>query len=261
MNKINPKVVKTRAKEIYTKTKLPGSDFVINQYVGCGHKCSYCYARFISRWKGYGDWGSWVEAKVNAPELVKNKYVPGWVFMSSVSDAYQPIEKELRLTRKVLENMDKNIKLSILTKSDLVLRDIDIFKQFKEIEIGLTINSFKDKEKELFEPNSPGFDQRLKVLKTLKENRIKTFAFISPIIPGLMDLDKVISETKDYVDYFWFEVINMRGAGKEFSEVLRINYPENYRIVKDKELYKNFVQEAQRKIKQYGIKTKGIEIH
>ena len=89
------KIIKTQVKEIFTKTKLPGCDWVINQYVGCGHNCSYCYARFISRWKGYGEWGSWIEVKVNAPELVKSKFVKGKVFMSSVSDAYQPIEKEI----------------------------------------------------------------------------------------------------------------------------------------------------------------------
>ncbi|MDD3481198.1 MAG: radical SAM protein [Patescibacteria group bacterium] len=254
-------IVKTQAKEIYTKTKLPGSDYVINQYVGCGHACSYCYARFISRWKGYQDWGNWVEAKMNAPELVKNKYVPGWVFMSSISDAYQPVEKELLLTRKVLKNMDKKINLSILTKSDLVLRDIDLLKKFKEVEVGFTLNSFEGKEKELFEPNSPTFEQRIKALKTLKENGIKTYAFVAPIIPGLINLDKVVSEAKKYSDYFWFEVINLRGAGKEFSEILEKEYPESFKIIKDKKLFNDFIQELQRRVKKYQIKVKGIELH
>ena len=147
------KLIKVKAKEIFTKTKLPGSDWVINQYVGCEHACLYCYAKFISRWRpaNYGKWGTWVEAKMNAPELVKGRYVKGWVYMSSISDPYQPVEKELKLTRRILENLDKRTKLSIQTKSDLVLRDLDLFKKFKTIEVGLTINSFTGKSKRIFE--------------------------------------------------------------------------------------------------------------
>ena len=145
------KVIKVKAKEIFTKTKLPGADYVINQYVGCEHQCLYCYAKFIGKWrpKDYGKWGKWVEAKMNAPELVNRKGIEGSVFMSSISDPYQPIEKKLKLTRQILENLDKNADLSILTKSDLVIRDIDLFREFKNISIGLTINNFQGKEKEI----------------------------------------------------------------------------------------------------------------
>lgn len=258
---MKPKIIKTEAKEMFTKTKLPGADWVINQYVGCGHNCSYCYARFIGRWKGYGEWGSWIEAKMNAPELVRDRFVPGRVFMSSVSDAYQPIEKELRLTRKVLENMDKNIDLSILTKSDLVLRDMDILKKFKQVDVGFTINSFSGKEKEFFEPDSPTSEERIKAMKILKENDIKTYAFISPIIPGLVDLNKVIDQTKDYANYYWFEILNLRGAGKEFSEVLEKEYPESYKIMRNKDLFAQYMAELKSIIQKSGVKTKGIEIH
>ena len=116
--------------------------------------------------------------------------------MSSICDAYQPVEKDLKLTRKILENLDKNVKLSILTKSDLVLRDIDIFKQFKDIEIGLTINSFIGKTKKLFEPSSIENNDRIKALEKLSEQGIKTYAFISPIIPGLINLQDIVNKTK-----------------------------------------------------------------
>ena len=111
------KLIKTQAKEIFTKTKLPGCDFVINQYVGCEHNCLYCYAKFIAKWKPaeYGKWGTWIEAKINAPVLVCGKKVKEDVFMSSISDPYQPIEKDLKLTRRILENLNKNTNLYILT--------------------------------------------------------------------------------------------------------------------------------------------------
>jgi len=254
-------VIKTQAKEIFTKTKLPGSDWAINQYVGCEHNCSYCYAKFMSRWKKHGKWGSWVEVKINAPELVKNRLVDGWIFMSSVSDAYQPIEKKLKLTRKILENLDKRSQISILTKSNLVTRDIDLIKQFKKAEIGFTINSFKGKEKELFEPSSPTSEERIEALKKLHENGITTYAFVSPIVPGLIDIEDIIAKTKDCADYYWFEMMNLRGAGKEFIDLLKTKYPKSYKILQDKNLLNKYIEELKYVIKKSKIRTKGIEIH
>ena len=202
----------------------------------------------MGQWRpdNYGKWGSWTEVKVNAPELVKRKYVDGGVYMSSVSDPYQPIEKKLKLTRQVLENLDKRIKLSILTKSDLVLRDIDIFKKFKDIEVGLTINSFDGPLKKVFEPFSPANEKRIKALKILKESKIKTYTFISPIIPGLIDLEDVIKKTKDFTDFYWFEMINIRLAGEEFIKVLKKNFPKSFEIIKDKAKFDNFIRECKR---------------
>ena len=257
------KIFKIKAKSIFTKTKIPGAKWVINQYVGCVHSCLYCYAKFMCQWKpdNYGKWGKWVEAKINAPELVKGKYVDGWVYMSSVSDPYQPIEKKLKLTRKVLENLDKRIKLSILTKSDLVLRDIDIFKKFKKIEVGLTINSFDGPLKKIFEPFSPPNEKRIKALKILKENKIKTYTFISPIIPGLIDLKEIIRKTKDFSDFYWFEVINLKRAGEEFVKVLKENFPKSFKIIKDKEKIARFINECLKIANSEKICLKGIETH
>ncbi len=257
------KVIKVKAKEIFTKTKLSGADWVINPYVGCGHNCAYCYAKFITKWKPaeYGKWGNWVEAKINAPELVLDRKVKGLVFMSSICDLYQPVEKELRLTRRILENLDKNTKLSILTKSDLILRDIDILKQFKTLEIGLTINSFNGKAKELFEPNAPSSEAKINALKKLKGQGFKTYVFISPIIPGLIDLENIINKTKSVVDYYWFEFLNLRGAGKEFAEVLKKEFPESHKIVANENLYKNFIEQTTKTISSFNINIHGIVKH
>jgi len=254
------KIIKVKAKTIFTKTKLPASDWVINQYVGCDHACSYCYAKFISRWKSgdYGKWGEWVEIKTNAPELVKNKYVNGLVFMSSVSDPYQSIEKDLKLTRQILESMDKKIRLVIQTKSDLILRDIDLLKQFKDIEIGFTINNL---QKKLFEPKSPSNDRRIKALKILKEKGFKTYVFISPIIPNLIDLKDIILKTKNYADYYWFEFLNLKAAGKEFQQTLKREFPESYETLIDKREFQEFVKECKKMIKSQNIKVCGIEMH
>ncbi len=256
-------LIQTQAKEIFTKTKLLGCDWVINQYVGCDHACLYCYAKFISRWKplDYGKWGTWVEAKINGGELVKNRYVKGLAYMSSISDPYQSIEKELKLTRKILENLDKRIHLIIQTKSDLVLRDIDLFKQFQNIEIGFTINSFNGISKEIFEPFSVSNEKRIEALRILKENGLKTFVFVSPIIPGLIDLKKVIDNTKQFTDYYWFEFINVKAAGKEFIEALKKHFPESYNVLNDKNEFLKFIAESKQIISSQNINVRGIEIH
>lgn len=257
------KLYKIKAKSIFTRTKLPGAKWVLNQYVGCQHSCLYCYAKFMGRWlpSSYGKWGSWTEAKINAPELVQGKYVDGWVCMSSVSDPYPPVEKNLKLTRQILKNLNKDIKLSVLTKSDLVLRDIDIFKEFKNIEVGLTINDFKGDLKTIFEPFSPINSKRKDALKILKENNIKTYAFISPIIPDLIDLKSVIRETKEFVDYFWFEFINQKAAGNEFIQILKNRFPKSYKLLKDKKEFELFIEDCRSIIRAENINARGIEIH
>lgn len=255
------KIIKTKAKSIFTKTSLSGVSRVVNQYVGCGHLCSYCYARFMARWKNYGKWGTWVEAKMNAPELVKGKYVEGSVWMSSVSDPYQPIEKKLRLTRRVLENMDKRINLSVQTKSNLALRDIDLFKKFKKIEIGLTVNGFDERVKKLFEPYSSSHKKRLETFKILKKNGLKTYAFISPIIPELVDVQKVIKETKNLVDYYFFEFLNIRACGKDFIDIFKKELPNSYETMKNKIKFDEFVRDTKKLIKKEKIKVAAIVIH
>jgi DNA repair photolyase len=206
-------------------------------------------------------WGTWVIVKENAPELVKGKYVKGLVWMSSLSDPYQPIERKLKLTRKILENMDKRIKLAIQTKSDLILRDIDLFKKFKNIEVGLTINGFEDKIKRFFEPYSSNHKERIKTLKILKENGLKTYVFISPIIPYLVDVKKCIEETKKFADYFWFEVLNLKASGKEFQNILKNKFLKSYEIMTNQDKFLEFLKSLKETIKKERIKVAGIVIH
>jgi len=254
-------VIKINAKRAFTHTRIPGADYVINQYIGCLHACKYCYAKFMCRWYNYGEWGTWVIVKENIPELVKEKNVEGEVYMSSVSDPYQPIEEKLRLTRKILKNMNKSIRLRILTKSDLVLRDIDVFKEFKDIEVGLTINGFDGLIKREVEPFSPSNKRRIEALKVLYDEDIKSYAFISPIIPNLVDVENLILEMKKFVNYYWFEFLNLKASGKEFREWLKQNYPGSYDMFSNRTKIKRYLNEIINIIKRNNINVKGICIH
>jgi len=254
-------IVRIHAKRAFTPTKIPGADYVINQYIGCQHACMYCYARFMCKWYNYGEWGSWIVVKENLPKLVKKEKVKGEVYMSSVSDPYQPIEKQLELTRAVLQNMDKNIKLGILTKSSMVLRDIDVFKQFKDIEIGLTVNNFNKDIKKEIEPFSSDNKKRLEALKVLHEEGIKNYAFVSPIIPGLTDVEKLIKESRSFTDFYWFEFLNLRASGKQFKQWLKQNWPESYKKVSDKSKIKEYMNKVIDIIRKSNISVRGIVTH
>ena len=181
--------------------------------------------------------------------------------MSSICDAYQPIEKDLKLTRRILENLNKNTNLYFLKKSDLILRDIDILKKFRNLSVGLTVNSFRGKIKEIFEPNSPSNEKRIGVLQKLKQAGIATYAFISPIIPGLTDLTGIIEKTKNFVGSYWFEFINLRGAGKEFTETLKQKFPASHKILVNKKAFTQFAEQCQKIIRACPIKTQGIVLH
>ena len=183
------------SKSILTPSKLPDADYVINPYTGCGFGCTYCYASFMGRYVGkdIADWGEYLYAKINAPELLKqdlkrlkNKGKGKSIFFSSVTDPYQGMEAKYQLTQKCLEVLLEwgfEGKLSILTKSQLVLRDLGLLKQFSNVEVGLTITSTDDAVSRYFEKKAPNVSDRLEALKKLNHEGISTYAFVGPLLP------------------------------------------------------------------------------
>ena len=184
----SPVIREIRAKSILSKSGIPGADYCINAYVGCSHACIYCYATFMKKYTGHAEaWGTFVDVKVNAAELLRKqikKAVRGHVMVSSVTDAYQPIEVKYRLTRQCLEILlEQQFPVNILTKSPLVLRDLDIIKRFDEIEVGITISTDDEKMRKVFEPGAPPIEARINTLRKLKEQGVKTYVFIGPMLP------------------------------------------------------------------------------
>jgi DNA repair photolyase len=196
-----------KIKEIFVKNILSRSkvfDWTINPYLGCQHGCTYCYARFIKRFTGHKErWGDFVDVKINAPELLEReikKKERGNVWISGICDPYQPIEMKYSLTRKCLEIL-KNYQwqVTIQTKSPLVLRDLDLFKKFKKIEVGITISTGDEKIKEIFEPKAPPIKERIKALKKLHQAGIKTYVMIAPLLPKAENLIPEVKGTGDYI--------------------------------------------------------------
>ncbi len=199
------------ARTVLSKSGIEGVDYCINPYVGCFHGCSYCYATFMKRFSGHKEtWGSFVDVKINAPDVLRGQLKrakKGNVIISSVTDAYQPVESRYKITRQCLEVLlEYQFPVSILTKAPLVMRDIDLLKQFNDIEVGITVTTDDDGIRKLFAPQAPPINARIRTLKKLQENGIATYAFIGPVLP--MDPEKLAKKIRPYVNRVLIDRMN-----------------------------------------------------
>jgi len=176
------------AKGVLTRSRIPGVDYCVNPYVGCAHACSYCYAAFMKRFTGHPEpWGEFLDAKRNAVALLRRQLRrarPGRVLLSSVTDPYQPAERVHRLTRGCLESLlSFRFPVTILTRSPLVLRDLDLFSRFRDVSVGFSIPTGDDAVRRLFEPRSPPIPARIEALGALHAAGIPTYVFVGPLLP------------------------------------------------------------------------------
>lgn len=195
-------VRETQPKTILSISKV--YPYVINPYTGCQHGCSYCYARFMKRFTGHREpWGQFVDVKVNAPDLLKQeitKKKPGRVWVSGVCDPYQPLEAKYKLTRQCLEILaQNNWPVTVQTRSSLVLRDIDILKEGRYFEVGLSITTADDSIRTLFEPDAPTIMDRVRALDELHRAGIRTYVMIAPMLPGVEGLAEILAGKVDFV--------------------------------------------------------------
>lgn len=186
------KVSETTCRSALNRSQIPGVDYCLNPYHGCSHGCLYCYAGCMTRFSGLKEeWGSFVQVKSNFPERLAaqlKKPRRGTVMISSITDAYQPVEKKYGLTRACLKLLARTgLGVSILTKSDLVLRDLDILKEMAHVAVGFTITTADENLARRLEPGAPPSSRRLKALEKLAGAGIRTWVFVAPVIPGLND--------------------------------------------------------------------------
>jgi DNA repair photolyase len=211
------KIREIKAKSIITRSNLPDTDYVINPYIGCMHSCLYCYARFMKRFTGHLEpWGKFIDVKINGPDLIPegtSKYEGKTIFMSSVTDPYNPLERKCQLTRRILEKLiPLQPDLGIQTKSDLVLRDIDLLRQFINCEVGLTITTLDDNLRKEIEPSTSSIQRRIEALGKLKVAGINTYVFIGPILPFFTEWKEIVCATKKFADSYMFENLNIAGT-------------------------------------------------
>ena len=201
-----------KVKTVLTKSNLPIAGYSVNPYIGCTHACRYCYACFMKRFTGHEEpWGTFLDVKYW--EKIKNpkKYNNSTVIVGSVTDAYNPQEEQFRRTRAFLEEMlGSKINLIITTKSDLVLRDLDLIKTFPSPLVSWSVNTLDEAFKEDMD-KAVSIERRIAAMKKCHEEGIRTTCFISPIFPEI-SADQAIREKTvktfflPYAENFRFEV-------------------------------------------------------
>lgn len=146
----SPIIQEIEVKSILSKSNLPVCEYSVNPYVGCTHACKYCYASFMKRFTNHPEtWGEFLDVKYWNEIKNPGKYAGKELFIGSVTDPYNPQEEQFGRTKELLEQLEgSGAKLSIATKSDLILRDLDLIKTFPDARVSWSVNTldetFKD---------------------------------------------------------------------------------------------------------------------
>lgn len=214
-------------KNIMTKSNLPVGGYSVNPYVGCTHGCKYCYASFMKRFTGHTEpWGTFLDIKHWPAIKNPRKYKGQRVVIGSVTDGYLPQEKQVRNTRRILEQLkNSGAEILICTKSDLVLRDIDLLKEMGKVTVSWSINTLDEKFQADMD-HAASINRRLEAMKQVYEAGIRTVCFIAPVFPGITDFEKIFERVKDQCDLVWLENLNLRGGFKqEILDYIQKCYP------------------------------------
>ncbi len=250
---------KVHARSAIVPSKIPSIDYVINPYLGCGFGCRFCYASFMARYVGLEPsmWGTFAFPKEGLIQaLIKQlkkpqKYQGKTILIGSVMDPYQPVESRYRLTRSILEvflRSGLSLNLRLLTRSTLVLRDVDLLAPLG-VGVGISISVMREDYFRDVEPVSPPVEARIDVIRRLREEGVNVSAFVAPVFPDSMDvLESVLERLKEedipvmLVELLapwknplfktlplyrtWSRLIRREGIFQSFENVIRRHYPD-----------------------------------
>ena len=213
------KVDHKETKSVMTKSNGPLGGYAVNPYVGCPHACRYCYASFMKRFTGHTeDWGTFMDVKEWPAIKNPKKYAGQKVIIGTVTDGYNPLEERYGKTRKILEELkDSGADILICTKSDLVLRDLDLLKEINRnnrLTVSWSVNTLDEGFKDDMDA-AVSIERRLAAMKEVYDAGIRTVCFISPVFPGITDIEAIIERAKDQCDLVWLENLNLRGGFKK----------------------------------------------
>ena len=175
----------TQCKRALSPSGLPDMDYSLNPYGGCSHGCVYCYAPEVT----HSDWSTWrvVRVKSNIVERLSKEltFVKGTIGIGTVTDPYQPAEDRFELTRRCLQKISKTDNpIHMHTKSDLILRDLEILTQMNGL-VAITITTIDERISKMTEPGAPLPKRRLETLTKLTDAGLDTYALIGPVLSHL----------------------------------------------------------------------------
>jgi len=238
-----------KPKTIITKNESPDISFdrSINPYRGCEHGCIYCFARPSHAFMGLSaglDFETTLFTKPNAPQLLEKElsrkgYKPRTIAMGTNTDPYQPIEKQWRVTREILEVLEAaNHPVGIVTKSALVTRDIDILSRMASkglAKVAVSITSLDRKLSRVMEPRAATPGLRLKTIRDLTKAGIPTAAMVAPVIPALTDheIERILdsAQAAGATEAGFIMLRLPREVSPLFRDWLLEHYPDRYRHV------------------------------
>ncbi|BCS93190.1 MAG: radical SAM protein [Metallosphaera javensis (ex Sakai et al. 2022)] len=230
-----PMIREIQVKSALSRSGLRELDYSLNPYLGCRFSCTYCYARYFSPREVGERWGEVILVKRNLLDVLKREVKvkkKGVVGVSTITDPYQPVENEFRLTRESVKLLLENrFRVSIQTKSPLVLRDLDLLIKYKDrVDVGMTITTMNPEKARELEPLAPLPQARVETLKRLKESGIEVWMFLGPVIPG-NDFSRVLEEASKIGVRVVYDVLNYypglpfkpvsKSAWKEVEEQIR----------------------------------------
>lgn len=222
-----PIIREIQVRSILSKSNLPVCEYSVNPYTGCTHGCRYCYASFMKRFTGHTEpWGTFLDVKIWPRIKNPEKYRGRELFIGSVTDPYLPQEEVYGRTRELLLQLKgSGARLSIATKSDLVLRDLDLIKSFPDARVSWSINTLD----EGFRADMDGasaIERRFAAMEAFHQAGVRTTCFISPIFPGITDAKAIIRRAKNSCNLIWLENLNLRGSYKAvIMDYIREKYP------------------------------------
>ncbi|HEX5777944.1 MAG TPA: PA0069 family radical SAM protein [Xanthobacteraceae bacterium] len=242
-------VQEERARKIITRNDSPdiGFDRSINPYRGCEHGCIYCFARPTHAYQGLSpglDFESKLFVKPDAPELLARElaapgYQPRMIAMGTNTDPYQPIERKWQVTRRILEVLrDANHPVGIVTKSALVMRDIDILSEMAAkglAKVALSVTTLDPKLARVMEPRAATPSKRLEALRALSKAGVPTAVMVAPIVPAINDseIERILDAAANVgVVEAGYVMLRMPFEIKElFREWLHEHFPDKARHV------------------------------
>jgi len=224
------KVGQCSRRQIVQPCTLEGFAYQIDPYIGCEHHCHYCYA--LNR--AETDWSEEILIHQDISSRLYQEIStlqPQTVYIGWNSDPYQPSEETYQQTHIALDLLARRgFPVCVLTKSDLIIRDVDMLARMTGSSVGVSI-AFQDEEvRRLFETRAPSNERRIEALKRLKNAGLETYALICPVMPFLTDAESLIEAVAPYADTIWIYALSMRNEvdrnWQNVKDILDHHFPE-----------------------------------
>lgn len=231
----NVTVKEVEVSSVILPCKQEEFDYVINPYTGCPNPCKYCYASFMRRFSRHSEeWGKFLDVKIWKGKFDAKRLEGKRILIASVTEPYNFFEKKYKVTRDILKKLvGIDCEIVLNTKSGLVTRDMDILKKLQNVTVSISFCTLNEKVAKEIEGEYPVKD-RLKALKTLHENGVKTSVNVAPIMPGITDWKEIVDKTSDYTNNYFFESLTLRN---EFKPAIL-----NYIWAEHKDLYATYYE-------------------